>query len=559
MELIFLGATGTVTGSSYLVTVGKHRVMIDCGMYQGVPEIEEKNYQKPLVDWSEVDAILLTHAHIDHCGLIPRAVKNGFRGRIYAHPATIDLVRIMFADAAYIQEKDIDWLNRKRLRAGKAPVEPLYTRKDADRAFQFFSVIEYEDPVEVLPGIVAEYRDAGHILGAASIALDCTEGELKRRIVFSGDVGHYPAPILKDPVGFEHADAVLIETTYGNKLHDSVDKRKSRLKEIIDRAFQDKSKIIIPSFAVGRTQELLYLLGEMIKGREIPAIPIYLDSPMAIAATDVHEHHPECFDRETLARILKHDNPFKPSTLETTLRMSQSRALNSKNGPFIIIAGSGMCTGGRIQHHLKHNLFDSRNHLIFVGYQGDGTLGRVILNGARKVKILGEEIAVNAKIHIINAFSAHADRDGLTDWLRFLEKPPSVVFLVHGETSAVQSFGSHVEKVLRYKTYVPKLGQRIDLSQIRRVEEIKPEYVSPVLPTVKDVMEMVARVELRGEEFRKEIDRYITELGRRIQESHMKGQVPYWRTEDVRNVLEHLSGVIGTELKKLGSLSDEKT
>jgi metallo-beta-lactamase family protein len=517
MELTFLGAAGTVTGSCALLTVGGHSLLVDCGLYQGLPELEERNYTHPGVNWPKIEAILLTHAHIDHSGLLPRAVRMGFRGEIYAHPATVDLAQIILLDAADLQKHDAEWLSRKRKRAGKSAVEPLYNKNDVVRMLRRFHRVEYEDTVKVLPGVVAEFRDAGHILGSASIAVDCEENGLKRRIVFSGDVGHHQAPILREPLGFEQADAVVIESTYGDRLHDAPVKRVQALRDIIREAGRSNSKVIIPSFAVGRTQELLYILSDLLNHDEIPHIPVYLDSPMAIEATEVHERHPECFDKETLARIRAGENPFHPQVLHFSNTVAQSRAINRRSGAMVIIAGGGMCEGGRIVHHLKHNLYNPNNFLVFVGYQAVGTLGRIIQNGERRVRILGEEIKVNAKIATIDAFSAHADRDGLLDWLRFLRKPPGVVFVVHGEDKSATAFGESVRQELGFTSYLPRLAQQIDLAALEDVAVGRRIFASLPLPASDHLRQIAARMSARGKEFKPMVNDYVQRLTQRME------------------------------------------
>lgn len=556
MDISFLGATRTVTGSAFLVSSGGFKVMVDCGLYQGLPSLKERNYTHPPVVWPEVDAILLTHAHIDHCGLVPRAVKLGFNGPIFCHPATADLADIMLRDSAEIHEEDAKWLNRKRLRAGKPPVEPLFNIRDTIKALDMFRRIEYEDPFNVVPGFTAELRDAGHILGASSIRLTVEEGSLKKQIVFSGDIGNHQAPILKEPFGFSNADAVLIETTYGNRLHDTPENRWRKLKEIVNATWKKHAKVIIPSFAVGRTQELLYILSEMMNAGDIPSIPIFLDSPMAIDATIVHERHPECFDRETMDRIRKGENPFRPNTLRLTKSAVESRKINKHNGPAIIIAGGGMCEGGRIVHHLKHNLYDSNNHMLIVGYQAEGTLGRLILNGVKKLRLLGDDIAINAKVTQIDAFSAHADRDGLIDWLKFLEKSPEIIFMVHGEEKAGEDFAETVRQELGYNAYRPKLGQTVDLSELDQVSTVKRRFIDRPHPAVHDVKDIIASVSMMGEEFQSTVENYAAELSKRIKSARDSGKEPHWRTEDVSEVLLHLAEVVGGDIDTLENLAD---
>ncbi len=554
MDLSFLGATGTVTGSSYLLAVGDRRVMIDCGLYQGLPQLKERNYTHPAVKWTEVDAILLTHAHIDHCGLIPRAVRLGFTGPIYSHAATVDLAEIMLRDSAEIHEQDAKWLNRKRMRAGKNPIEPLFNHRDAENALSQFVSVKYGERFDVVPGIAAEYRDAGHILGSASIAVDAEESGLKRRIVFSGDIGHHQAPILREPAGFENADAVLIETTYGNRLHETSSDRYSMLQKIIRDTCSHRGNVVIPAFTVGRTQELLYILGEMMEADNIPRIPIFLDSPMAIAATGVHQKHPECFDRETMDRINAGDNPFKPEMLVMCRTVDDSKDINRHKDSAVIIAGGGMCEGGRIVHHLKHNLYGPENHLVIVGYQAEGTLGRVILNGRKRVRLFGEEIAVNAKVTAIGAFSAHADRDGLIDWLRNFTDPPEVVFMVHGEAKASEDFANTVREKLGYVAYLPRLGQHVDLAELDDIALAKRRFISEKTPSAGDVREIVARVSVLGGEFQATIEKYIGELGRRIKKAEKDDRYPHWKTRDVAEILTHLTEIVGGDIDRLEGL-----
>jgi metallo-beta-lactamase family protein len=554
MEIAFLGAARTVTGSCFMMTVGSRRFMVDCGVYQGLPVLEELNYTRPPVRWSEIDAILLTHAHIDHAGLIPRAVKLGFKGKIYAHPATIDLAEILLQDSANLQEQDAEWLNRKRMRAGKAPVDPLYSKSDVLRALRRFQRVEYEDLTEVLPGVTAEYHDAGHILGSASIAVDCVEGDLKRRIVFSGDIGHHQAPILREPLGFESADAVLIESTYGDRRHDPPPIRLEVLRDIIRQANRRNSKVVIPSFAVGRTQELLYILSRLLEDGEIPNIPIYLDSPMAISATEVHEKHPECFDDETMQRIKDGDNPFHPLTLILSRTSVQSKAINRRKGAMVIIAGGGMCEGGRIVHHLKHSLYGSENFLVFVGYQAAGTLGSVIQNGQKRVRLFGEEIAVNAKIVTIDAFSAHADSQGLIDWLKCLEKPPQMVFVVHGDEKPGEALSEAIRSNFGYTAYMPRLEQKIDLAALDKVADGKRVFVTSRTPADDDVRQMAARMGIKGEEFRPVVEGYVANLGKRIAGEQGPGTAPLSATQGIPDAIHHLADAVGGDMDKLRSL-----
>jgi len=551
MELAFLGATRTVTGSSYLLRVGNRRVMVDCGLYQGLPELQERNYTHPDVEWSNIDAILLTHAHIDHSGLIPRAIRLGYRGPIYAHQATIDLADIMLRDSAEIHERDAQWLSRKRLRAGKPPVAPLFSKKDVTQAMKAFVPVKYGKQFDVFPEIRAEYRDAGHILGAASVAVDAGENGLSRRIVFSGDIGHHQAPILKDPHGFENADVVLIETTYGNRLHETPSERYSKLKMIINDAWKKRAKVVIPAFTVGRTQEILYIIGEMIEKAEIPNLRVFLDSPMAIAATGVHKLHPECFDKETHKRIRKGENPFSFPSLKMSRTVTDSRKINRHRGSAVIIAGGGMCSGGRIVHHLKHNLYHPDNHLVFVGYQAQGTLGRIILNGRKSIRLFGEDIAVKAQVTAIGAFSAHADKNGLLDWLGKYKSPPEMVFTVHGEEKSSVEFGNTIREEMGFQSYLPKLNQVVNLAALDEIALGRRKFIRRTAPDPSDIREIVARVSAQGSEFKKAVGSYINKLERRIKTYEKDKSLPDWRENEVKDVLRHMSEAVGGDIDNL--------
>jgi metallo-beta-lactamase family protein len=384
--------------------------------------------------------------------------------------------------------------------------------------------------------------------------VDCREGDLGRRIVFSGDIGNHQAPILREPDGFDTADALLIETTYGNRIHDTAGTRGKMLQDIVIQAMRTGGKVVIPAFTVGRTQELLYILGELMVDGRIPRIPIILDSPMAIMATDIHRKHPECFDTETLERIRAGENPFDPPTLRLTRTVAQSRAINRISGPQIIMAGGGMCEGGRIVHHLKHSLYDPDTQVVFVGYQAAGTLGRVILNGAKKLRLFGEEIAVKARIKEITAFSAHADRDGLIDWLGKFAKPPQMTFIVHGEEQAQKDFAETVRERLGFSTYIPRLGQTVDLARLDEAAVGKRIFVGKPTPKAHDIGEIVARVAVAGSEFKDEIESYIGMLGKRIKTAARDETEQKLSDDDAARILEHMSEAVGGDVDRLNAL-----
>lgn len=425
------GAAKHVTGSCHLVTCNERRVLIDCGLFQGDRETEAANAEPFGFEPASVDALLLTHAHLDHCGRIPRLVREGFRGRIYATAATRELARVVLLDAASLQEEEARRAQRSD-RRGEGVTAPLYTIDDALHAFDFFvDDVAYEAPVEVAGGIRARFQDAGHILGSASVVLDLDDGTRQRRMVFSGDLGSPGRPILRDPVPAPEADYVVMETTYGDRPHRSLAASVEELYEAIRSTVARKGNVVIPTFALERAQEILYYLHRGIRDGAIPGhVRVFLDSPMAISATEIFRRHPECFDDGFLAE-LRHGDPFAMPGLHFTRETGESMGINAIDGGAIILAGSGMCNGGRVRHHLKHNLWKQRSSIVFVGYAAQGTLARRIIDGAREVRVFNEDIPVRAQVWTINGFSAHADQPALLGWLG--TAPRRRVLLVHGE------------------------------------------------------------------------------------------------------------------------------
>lgn len=462
MKIHFYGAAEIVTGSNYLITTDKHKILIDCGMFQGSEELEKLNYNDFEYNPSEIDFVLLSHAHIDHSGRIPKLVKEGFKGKIVCTKSTYDLCKIMLLDSGHIQESDTKWLNRKRLRAGKAPIKPLYTVEDANISLNYFDPVLYNQKIDLDENIQVRFRDAGHLLGSSIIELWVTEKNKTVKIVFSGDLGMKNKPILRDPELIEEADYLIIESTYGDRLHESVSERTNKLIEIIDKTVTRGGTVIIPSFAVGRTQELIYELNDYYENLDVletyKKIPIYIDSPMAVSATQVFKENPYCFDDETKELILSGDNPFEFENLHFVNGQKESMRLNEYSYPKVIISASGMCTAGRIRHHLKHNLWKKENSVIFVGYQAEGTLGRMLKDGVKKVKILGEEIRVLAEIYSIEGFSGHADQKGLMDWLKGFKKFPKKVFVVHGEEESAKKLAELIKSTYKVDTVVPNMG-----------------------------------------------------------------------------------------------------
>jgi metallo-beta-lactamase family protein len=461
MDIQFHGAAREVTGSCFLVHTGDRRLLIDCGLIQGAPADEARNHQPFPFNPGDLDAVILTHAHLDHSGRLPLLVKAGFRGPVYTHRATRDLCQIMLKDAASLNEKDAEHENRRRERQGKRLVEPLYTRPDADKAMRQFQPLDYDTERQLLPGVRMRLRDAGHILGSAIVELWLEENGSRRKIVFSGDLGHADAPILRDPETVHEADLVVLESTYGDREHRPWDETIAELGEVFRAAQQSQGNILIPAFAIGRSQELLYFLKQ--HGREwgIGQWTVFLDSPMAIEATEVYGRHWKLFDAEAHQRRKKAGDPFSMPNLHFSRTAAQSMAINRVRSGAIVIAGSGMCDGGRIRHHFKHNLWREQCHVIFAGFQARGTLGRSIVDGARTIKLWNETIRVGARIHTVGGLSAHAGQSGLLNWYRNFERHPAVA-LVHGEPEPMAVLARRLHS-LHATVLMPQAGERIDL------------------------------------------------------------------------------------------------
>lgn len=468
MKITFLGAAKTVTGSCFLVETGSVKLLVDCGMFQG-GSIENALNEEPFAfNPARLDFILLTHAHIDHSGRIPKIWLDGFRGQVIATKATVELCAIMLPDSGHIQEFESQWMNRKRQRAGKPPVKPLYTHQDAVDCLKLFRGVKYGEIITLNSNLKVRFNDAGHMLGSAIIELWAIEDGKEFKVVFSGDLGNKGMPILRDPALIDSADYLVIESTYGSRLHVNKTGCIQKFIDIICDTAAEGGNIIIPSFAVGRTQEIIYSLNKHYEGHEnkihenklcdLYKIPVYVDSPLAISATEVFRNNPDCFDEEARAYIESGDNPLDFPGLEFTRTADESKMLNEIQGSKIIIAASGMCEAGRIKHHLKHNLWKKQNTVLFVGYQAEGTLGRKLVNGAKRVKILGEEIAVNARIETIDAFSGHTDMDGLLNWIAAFSKKPKKIFIVHGEGESMNELSRMIGENFRIKTQIPSRG-----------------------------------------------------------------------------------------------------
>lgn len=491
MDIQFYGAVKMVTGSNYLIRTDKYKILIDCGMFQGNKSMEQLNYNQFPYDPKEIDFLLLTHAHIDHSGRIPKLVKEGFRGRIISTNPTYELSKIMLKDSAKIQESDVEWENRKRERSGQKPIKPLYTMEDADNSLKYFEPYFLDQRISINKDIQVRFRDAGHILGSAIIEIWIKEDNENIKIVFSGDLGMPGRPIISNPEYIQEADYLIIESTYGDTIHESYEGSGNKLIDIINETAMRGGTVIIPSFAVGRTQELIYKLNKYYEYNpdleEHMRIPIYIDSPMAINATEVFKGNSSSFNEEARELILKGDNPFEFSNLRYIQSQEESMALNKFSFPKVIISASGMATAGRIRHHLKHNLWDEKNSLVFVGYQAQGTLGRILLDGAKKVKILGEQIDVKARIYDIKGFSGHADKSVLLDWIGSFKSKPKKIFIVHGEIEAASELAEEINKRYRIKTIIPDLGDCFNIAknQIEHTDtfEILPNMLKEDIET----------------------------------------------------------------------------
>jgi metallo-beta-lactamase family protein len=459
MKIRFLGAAREVTGSCYHLTLNGTQFLVDCGMHQGKHaggELEIFQF-----DPAAIECVFLTHAHIDHSGLLPRLVKQGFQGRIITTTATADLVEIMLLDSAHIQESDAEWLTKKAFRSGRNQViEPLYTSKDVLDMIPLIDRQHYGSIENAMGRLRYRLTDAGHILGSASLELWYPSGPAEKKIVFSGDIGKKDNPIINDPQHAPTADTVVIESTYGNRNHRNMEESIDELVAVIESTFQRGGNVLIPSFAVGRTQDLLYILNKLVREKRLGRLDVYVDSPLAKEATQIYLSHPEYFDQEALKLFkLKKMNGLK---LHFSASIEDSQKINRIRSGAVIMAGGGMCEGGRIRHHLKHNLWRPECSIVFVGFQAAGTLGRKLVDGAKSVQILGEEIAVLAQVHTIGGFSAHGDQTGLLEWLGGFTNQPEV-FIVHGEETAALDFEKAVQEKFGFKTHVPHRGDEFEI------------------------------------------------------------------------------------------------
>lgn len=515
MKITFLGATRTVTGSNYLVEAAGKKFLVDCGMWQGKAEIEMQNSEEFEFNPNDIDFMLLTHAHIDHSGRIPKLYKEGFRNKVYAHKATCDLCALMLPDSGHIQEMEVQWKNKKRKRKGEKEEPPLYTAEEAARCLEIFEPVQYDQIIEITPEIHVRFNDAGHMLGSSIIELWVKEGEKETKTVFTGDLGNNDIPLLDSPTMIENTDYLVMESTYGSRMHLRNDEKAEMFLNIVSETLDNGGTVVIPSFAVGRTQEILYEINKLkeIKDDEefrrkystLMKAAVYVDSPLAISATEVFRENTNLFHTEVKEEIIKGDNPLEFPGLKFTRTADESKALNEDKRPSIIISASGMCEVGRIKHHLKHNLWNPKSTIIFVGYQAPGTLGYNIVNGAKTVKIFGEEIVVNARIEYIEGYSGHADQEGLMNFIYSFIKKPENVFLVHGEEESQNIFKEKIEQKTGIPVIIPEFGETYEITE---KVEMTNKIERKISKTIKG--EIIERIERLKEEI-EDMDKYVRE------------------------------------------------
>lgn len=509
MKITFLGATKIVTGSNFLVEAAGKKFLVDCGMYQGNAELEMKNYKEFDYNPAEIDFMLLTHAHIDHSGRIPKLYNEGFKGPIYAHKATCDLCAIMLPDSGHIQEMESEWKNKKRLRKGQQTFPPLYTAEDAIKSQELFVPVKYDDIIQVAENIYVRYNDAGHMLGSSSIEVWTKEDGKKTKTVFSGDIGNNDIPLLSSPTMIESADFLVMESTYGSRLHVRNNQKAEMFLNIVSETIDNGGTVVIPSFAVGRTQEILYELNKikentndaefMRKYKTLMKVPVYVDSPLAISATEVFKQNTDLFDDEIKEKMENGDNPLEFPGLKFTQTADESKALNESPEPAIIISASGMCDVGRIKHHLKHNIWNPKSTILFVGYQAPGTLGYSIVNGAKKVTIFGEEFAVNARIEYIEGYSGHADQEWLMNFVYSFISRPKHIFLVHGEEESQEVLRDKILEETGIGVSIPEYGETYELCdelkivnkiKIKRAKNLKQEIIDRLSKLQNEMKDM---------------------------------------------------------------------
>lgn len=545
MKITFLGATRTVTGSNFLVEAAGKKFLVDCGMWQGREDIEIQNGEDFEYNPAEIDFMLLTHAHIDHSGRIPKLYNEGFRNKIYAHKATCDLCTLMLPDSGHIQEAEIEWKNRKRIRKGEKELPPLYTAEDALKSLEVFEPVKYDEIIEITPDIHVRFNDAGHMLGSSIIELWVKEDGKETKTVFTGDLGNNDIPLLSEPTMIESTDYLVMESTYGSRLHLRNEEKAKMFLDIVSETLDNGGTVVIPSFAVGRTQEILYeinKLKDIITDEEfkrryktLMKSPVYVDSPLAISATEVFKENMELFDEETQAQIMQGDNPLEFPGLEFTRTADESKALNEDPKSSIIISASGMCEVGRIKHHLKHNLWNPKSTILFVGYQAPGTLGYSIVNGAKKVKIFGEEIAVNARIEYIEGYSGHADQEGLMNFIYSFITKPKHIFLVHGEPESQDILQAKIEEKTKIGVTIPEFGETYELNE---KVEMTHKIERKVANTLRN--EIIGRLNRLKEEV-KDMENYVIQD---VDDKNLRDEDIFRINEKIKDLEKQIINVI---------------
>ena len=545
MKITFLGATRTVTGSNFLVEGAGKKFLVDCGMWQGKAEQEMENEAEFEFNPTEIDFMLLTHAHIDHSGRIPKLYKEGFRNKVYAHKATCDLCALMLPDSGHIQETEVEWKNRKRKRKGEEPLPPLYTAEEAARALEIFEPVQYDQIIEITPEIHVRFNDAGHMLGSSIIEVWVNEDGKETKTVFTGDIGNNDIPLLSPPTMIEDTDYLVMESTYGSRLHMRNDEKAKIFLDVVSETLDNGGTVVIPSFAVGRTQEILYEINKLKeendseefkrKYKTLMKSPVYVDSPLAISATEVFRENTELFDERTKEEIMRGDNPLEFPGLKFTKTAEESKELNEDNTPSIIISASGMCEVGRIKHHLKHNLWNPKSTILFVGYQAPGTLGYNIVNGAKTVKIFGDEIAVNARIEYIEGYSGHADQELLMNFIYSFIKKPKHIFLVHGEPESQDILGAKIENETGLNVTIPEFGETYELKDnIPMTHKIQRKVANNMK------QEVAKRLERLKDEL-KDMEQYVKED---IQDENLRDEDMFRINEKIKDLEKQILNVI---------------
>ena len=545
MKITFLGATRTVTGSNFLVEGAGKKFLVDCGMWQGKAEQEMENEAEFEFNPAEIDFMLLTHAHIDHSGRIPKLYKEGYRNKVYAHKATCDLCALMLPDSGHIQETEVEWKNRKRKRKGEEPLPPLYTAEEAARCLEIFEPVQYDQIIEITPEIHVRFNDAGHMLGSSIIEVWVNEDGKETKTVFTGDIGNNDIPLLSPPTMIEDTDYLVMESTYGSRLHMRNDEKAKIFLDVVSETLDNGGTVVIPSFAVGRTQEILYEINKLKeenddeefrrKYKTLMKSPVYVDSPLAISATEVFRENTELFDEETKEEIMRGDNPLEFPGLKFTKTAEESKELNEDNTPSIIISASGMCEVGRIKHHLKHNLWNPKSTILFVGYQAPGTLGYNIVNGAKTVKIFGDEIAVNARIEYIEGYSGHADQELLMNFIYSFIKKPKHIFLVHGEPESQDVLCAKIEDETGLNVTIPEFGETYELKDnIPMTHKIQRKLANNMK------QEVAKRLERLKDEL-KDMEQYVKED---IQDENLRDEDMFRINEKIKDLEKQILNVI---------------